>query len=331
MRDLITFHRSVLGRALRDTWDAIGEHAGWALAIAAASATSGFFGAGSVSVGSVLGGVLAAGIVLVAFLVVNVVIAPARLAHDATAAADERVRELERRIPKGTDGPFVLPDHEKRLRELLHNALGAIENGQPRSLDGHPLQRDMFERHFPPLAAELGPWDITALRWISAPTKLRMRFDRELAEKELDDEPYAVAAIAGGFTQMTHDRSLREELGQSLPPCIGTGDSIWEGYGGTRSGLGIVTFNKCLVGPVPTTCLSMGPEDSQEAYEARIDELLAPLYALLQEAQSWDEAREVFDARQEFRAFSADALREGIERAQIKSRFPMVAGCPGCE
>jgi hypothetical protein len=217
------------------------------------------------------------------------------------------------------------------LRDLLQTALGAIENGQPRSLDGHLLLREMFERQFPALEAELGPWDITALRWLSAPVKLRMRFDQELAERKLDTEPYVVAAIASGLTQMTKDRSLREEWGKPLPPCIGTGDSIWQGYGGPRSDLGIVTFNNRLVGPIVTTCLSLDPEDSQWAYEARIDELLAPLYALFQEAQGWAEAREVFDAREEVRAFSRDTLREGIKRAQIKSRFPMVAGCPGCE
>jgi hypothetical protein len=331
VRDFLTFYGSVLGRAARDTWSAIGEHAGWALAIVVASAAVGILGAGSVSVASELAAILAVGIAFVAFLVVNVALAPVRQARDVAAAVDERVRQLEGRIPSAADGPFVLPDHEERLRDLLQTALGAIENGQPRSLDGQPLLREMFERHFPALEAELGPWDITALRWLSAPVKLRMRFDRELAEGKLDTEPYVVAAIAGGLTQMTKDRSLREELEQPLPPRIGTGDSIWEGYGGTRSDLGIVTFNNRLVGPNVTTCLSLDPEDSQAAYEARIDELLAPLYALLQEAQGWDEAREVFDARQEFRAFSADGLREAIKRAQIKSRFPMVASCPGCE
>ncbi len=331
MRDLLTFYGSVLGRAARETWSAIGEHAGWALAIVVASAAVGILGAGSVSVASELAGILAVGIAFVAFLLVNVALAPVRQARDAAVAADERTHELEGRIPNAADGPFVPPDHEERLRDLLQTALGAIENGQPRALDGQPLLREMFKRHFPALEAELEPWDITALRWLSAPVNLRMRFDQELAERKLDAEPYLVAAIAGGLTQMTQDRALREELGKPLPPCIGTGDSIWEGYGGARSGLGIVTFNNRLVGPNVTTCLSLEPEDSQAACEARIDELLAPLYALFQEAQGWDETREVFDAKEEVRAFPLDALREGIKRAQIKSRFPMVAGCPGCE
>jgi hypothetical protein len=246
------------------------------------------------------------------------------------AAAQERAQALERRIPTAADGPFVTSEHEEGLRALLGTALRAIEDGQLWSLDGQLLQHEMFKRHFPALEAQLGLWDITATRWLSAPVALRARFDSELAERGLGDE-YVAPAISDGLAQITSGRSLREELEQPLPPCIGTGDSIWEGCGGTRSDLGIVTFNNRLVGPTVTTCLSVATHDSQEAHEARIDELLAPLYALLQEAQHWDEAREVFKARAEFRAFSAGALREAIERARVKSRLPMVARCPGCE
>ena len=221
-----------------------------------------------------------------------------------------------------TNEAVATPGHERVLRDLLQDALNAIDGEQSRSL-ADPLLREMFEAHFADLDGCLRAWDKATVRMRAAPMKLRMRFDSELADRKLNQEPYIEQNIAAGFTEITGQRSVRGELEKPLPPCVGTPDSMWLGFSSTRSELGIVDFNERALG-IRATCLSLPAMESDDAYRARIKEVLAPIYELLEEAQAWEQAGDVRSAIDAFQALPRQELRQAVRRTLISrdSRSP---------
>ncbi len=326
-----TYYRRVFRRAWDDTWGAIGSHVGFSVAVLAASALLGFFGARSESVSDIAGAIVVVVLVWCALFVRYLISAPVHGAWETVRDADERAKDLEAQIPNAHTGPFAEPKHEGELRAMLQAVRAALD-GQNRRPDLEPLDREMFVAHFADLDDRLARWDAAVARNIVAPGALAKRFVLGLQEQGLDELPYIVEPLAKGLAMITEDRSLRGGLDDDdLPPAYGTLDSIWRGWWGDDPGgamFGQVGFRPTGTGTYPTALYIEGVSESELPVSAAA--LLNPVYELLGKAQKWDEAHEILSAREALRAFPRESLLEVVKRMQLKPKIVVALRCPGC-
>ena len=234
---------------------------------------------------------------------------------------------------EATDTEFVTDKHASELDAMLLAALTAVESGNARSEDD-PLVREMFALHFAELDETLRQWDQTNLRWMGVSGYLERRFFLALREQGLDENLYAVWVVAREFAEITGRRSLTGTLETPLPAAFGTPESIWRAWPTAHPMGGTITFRNEGRGQGPAIHVpfeDLSDDEFAAEFEARLPDLVAPIYGLLQEAQHWDDAREPRLAREALRSFPQDDLCLAIKKMRLKPRFPVVAGCPGCE
>ncbi len=244
------------------------------------------------------------------------------------AHALDRLSELAAR--DGDLAAVATLEHRDALRQMLQAAQTAVEGGQPVG-DGDHLEREMFAAHFADLDTQLRSWDATVRRDGSAFGQLREAIVGKLRDRQVNHAPYALDGTADGIATIVARRALAGTLGDPLPPAFAEGASVWRAFANDHVMYGMVDFNPYSVNTEQRTLLFEREDYPPGPFPERVAELLGPLYEVLTEAQTWEQAREIPAAREALQAFPRDALVDDLRKAQLRPNLPTAPGCHGCD
>jgi hypothetical protein len=171
------------------------------------------------------------------------------------------------------------PEHRQLLRDLLHGAVGAIEQNRQFGFDeessvGPPVHRNSFAAHFPHLAERVEAWNESLFARERPRSELGHRILQEAQQRGLLDPPYWKDNVLLLLRDTTLARIENGLPSQQLPLVR------WERSAHSYFGWTLQANDKRI---------ATGEESVLDEAQRRVSELLA-------ETQSWPEAAAVGEA-----------------------------------
>jgi hypothetical protein len=188
----------------------------------------------------------------------------------------------------------------------------------------------MFSSHYPSLADSLSKWDECLGKVAAARQALETEIKRRLAALA-GEPPVELDALAEGLSAITEARARADHLDEPLPPMLEGPNPVFTVWSDEPHRTGMIAFDEragLAAGLVAKFDFEVSTPSGGVGNYA--ETILKPVYSLLQEVQSWGDARKMLYANQDIEKFPREKVQKAIRAARAHKRISTAANCPVC-